>query len=121
MKVSKTLDDILALERKLWTEGNKSSTYKQILADNSISVIEPMGFVEKAVAVEAGAQGMAYQDVEFKDVVIREMTPDCVILAYHGKAGGEKPYQGSIASTYVKRDNRWQLALTSHQPWQPKE
>jgi len=26
---------------------------------------------------------------------------------------------GSIASTYVRRDGRWQLALSAHQPWKP--
>jgi hypothetical protein len=45
-----------------------------------------------------------------------------VILAYHGQGqreGQEKPFQGSIASTYVLCDGRWQLALTAHQPWKP--
>jgi hypothetical protein len=63
-----------------------------------------------------------YTDVEMLDVVLRQLTPDCVILAYHGQGsrdGDEAPYHGSIASTYVKQDGRWRLALTAHQPWKP--
>ncbi|MGH2513185.1 MAG: DUF4440 domain-containing protein [Candidatus Limnocylindrales bacterium] len=64
-----------------------------------------------------------WTNVEMIDVKIREISPDCVILAYHGRgsrAGDEKPYQGSIASTYCRIGGTWKLAISSHQPWTPK-
>jgi len=65
-----------------------------------------------------------WQDVEMADVVVHELTPDLVTLAYHGQGrheGDEDSYRASIASTWVKRDGRWQLAMTAHQSWQPAE
>jgi hypothetical protein len=88
-----------------------------------ISVIEPMGFIEKQQAVKMAAD-KPWKDVQMQDVVLHQVTPDCVIVAYHGQGrrdGDEAPHRSSIASTYVKRDGRWQLALTAHQPWKPGE
>jgi hypothetical protein len=65
-----------------------------------------------------------WKNVEMTDVQMREPIPDCVILAYHGQGsheGDDERYRGSIASTYIKRDGRWQLTLTAHQPWKPND
>jgi hypothetical protein len=97
--------------------------FEENLADEGISVIEPMGFIEKRQAVQMTAD-KPYQNVEMKDVVLHQVTPDCVILAYHGQGtldGDGAPHRSSIASTYVKRNGRWQLALTAHQPWKPED
>jgi hypothetical protein len=82
----------------------------------------PAGFIEKAQALQMSAQAKPFKDVVMKDLRVRQLTPDCVILAYHGQGsrdGDEKPFQGSVCSAYIKRDGRWQLALTAHQPWKP--
>ncbi len=120
--MSEDTDQVIALERKFWTHANDPAFFQETVADDGISVIEPMGFIEKPQAVQYAAQGQPFKDVKFKDLLVRELTPDCVILVYHGQGwgdGGEEPYRGSICSTYVKRDGRWQLALTAHQPWKP--
>lgn len=119
--MSQTTDEILALERRFWTEADNPRFFEENLASDGISVIEPMGFIEKAQAVRMTAD-KPWTDVEMDDVYVRQVAPDCVILAYHGRGsreGDEKPYLGSVASTYVRRDGRWQLALTAHQPWEP--
>ncbi|MDQ3871366.1 MAG: nuclear transport factor 2 family protein [Chloroflexota bacterium] len=120
--MSQVTDEIVALERRFWDESNNPHLFSEAIADGALTVIEPMGFIEKDQAVEAAGHGERWIDVEFSDVRIREMTPDCVILAYHGQGRRErddKPYRGTIASTYVRRDARWQLGLTVHQPWDP--
>ena len=92
------------------------------MAEGGLSVIEPMGAIEKQQAIEMTAP-TPWRNVEMTDVVVRRITPDLAILAYHGSARGGadgKPYQGSIASAYARIDGRWQLALTVHQPWEPK-
>jgi hypothetical protein len=121
--MSRIADEILAIEKGFWTQVDNPRFFEENLADQGISVIEPMGFIAKRQAVQMVAD-KPYRDVEMQDVVLHQVTPDCVILAYHGKGvrdGNDAPYHGSIASTYVKQDGRWQLALTAHQPWKPAE
>ena len=120
--MSTIIDEVVALEKGFWIEANNPNYFEKHMADGGLSVIEPMGFIEKPQAVQWPADE-PWDDVEMLDLQVREMTPDCVIVAYHGRgrrAADKKPYQGSIASTYVRRDGRWQLALSSHQPWTPK-
>jgi hypothetical protein len=121
--MSEIADEILAIEKGFWTRVDDPRYFQENLADEGISVIEPMGFIEKRQAVQMTAD-KPYKDVEMQDVVLHQLTPDCVILAYHGKGvrdGEQAPYRGSIASTYVRQDGRWRLALTAHQPWKPKD
>ena len=116
-----TAHEILALETGFWTHANDPRYFEENLAEEAITVIEPMGFIDKDHAVHATAK-KPWTHVQMADVELRELTADCVILAYHGKGSMEgvtDPYRGSIASTYVRRDGRWQLALTAHQPWVP--
>lgn len=121
--MSDTTNQILAIEKGFWTKADDPAYFREHVADGGLSVIEPMGFVEKQQAIEFAAD-KPWTGVEMLDVEVRQMTPDCVILAYHGRGqhdGDEKPYQGSIASTYLRIDGAWRLALSAHQPWTPKE
>ncbi len=120
--MSKVTDEILDIEMGFWTKATDPRYFEQHMADQALSVIEPMGFVEKAQVVQMPSE-QAWSDVEMLDVQVRQVTPDCVILAYHGRGrrpDQASPYQGSIASTYVRIDGAWKLALSSHQPWTPK-
>jgi hypothetical protein len=121
--MSRLADEILEIEKSFWTRADDPRVFEENMAEEVISVIEPAGFIEKPQAVKMAAD-KPYRDVEMQDVVVHQVTPDCVILAYHGQGsrdGDQEPYRGSIASTYVKQNGRWQLALTAHQPWKPKE
>lgn len=120
--MSRTTDEIIALEKRFWTEADDGRYFAERFADDGITVLS-MGFVDKEKALGMVAEE-PWQDVEIRDVAIHELTPDVVTLAYHGQgrhAGDEEPYRATIASTWIKRDGRWQLAMTAHQPWQPVE
>ena len=120
--MGKDIDEIVAMERRLWSSANDPKVYEQVIADGGISVIEPMGVVEKQQAVAMSAKGKPFRDVKITDLVVREFAPDCVVLAYHGQGrheDQENTYHGTICSTYLKRDGRWQLVATAHQPWKP--
>jgi hypothetical protein len=82
-------------------------------------VIEPMGVVLKAQAVEMAVKAPRWTEVEMADVEARELAPNCVVLTYRGSArrgdGGER-YRARISSVYVHRQGRWQLGFTQHQP-----
>jgi hypothetical protein len=114
-----TQEQILEIERGFWTRADDRRYYDENMVDGALSVIEPMGAVEKAQALSNLADA-PWTDVDMRDVTIREVTPEVVVLAYHGTgrhARDDKPFRGSIASVYVRDGNRWRLALTSHQPW----
>ena len=121
--MSDVTDEVLAIEKGFWTEADDPQYFEEHIADRGLTVIEPMGFVEKQQAVAMTAD-RPWDEVEMLDVQIRDVTADCVIVAYHGRgrrAGDEKPYTGSIASAYVRQDGHWRLALSAHQPWAPKD
>ena len=120
--MSKDTDQVIAIERSLWHQANDPKVYQAAMVEGAISVIEPLGFIEKEQAVAYSSKGKPFSGVEMIDLVVHQITPDCIVVAYHGEGthvGEDKPYQGSIASAYVKKDGRWQLALTAHQPWKP--
>jgi len=120
--MSDATDEVLALEQGFWTRADDPQYFRDHIADGGLTVLEPLGFVEKPQAVEMTAD-RPWADVEMLDVHVRQVTPDCIIVAYHGRGdrgGDEAPYTGSIASAYVRQDGRWRLALSAHQPWTPK-
>ena len=119
--MSKSADEIVQVEKGFWSRSNDPDYFAANIANDAVTVIEPMGFIEKPMAVESAKGAKPFSDVEFKDVIVREIAPDVAMLVYHGqgtRAEG-KPYLGSICSVYVKRDGRWQSVLTAHQPWKP--
>jgi len=120
--MSSDTDEVLAIERGFWTQANEPAYFAQHMAEGGLAVIEPLGFVERHQAVAMPAD-RPWVDVELRDVVVRQVSADCIILAYHGRgrrSGDAQPYLGSIASAYVRQDGHWRLAISAHQPWSPK-
>ncbi|HWD40656.1 MAG TPA: nuclear transport factor 2 family protein [Fimbriimonas sp.] len=117
-------DTILNLEKGFWEHGNDADFFKENFDDDGLNVIEPMGFIDKAGAVKMSSQAKPWKNVKMQDVHVQELTPDCVSLAYHGEGsqdGMDEPYRATISSVYVRRDGKWRLALTSHQPWKAQK
>ena len=120
--MSKDTEAVLAIEKGFWTQASNRQFFEENLADNGLSVMEPMGAIEKKDALQKTAP-TPWAQPEMSDVVVKQLTPDLIVLAYHAasrRPSDGQPYQGSIASAYAKIDGRWQLALTAHQPWRPK-
>ena len=117
-------DEIISLERRFWEEANNPELFQNYFAEDGLTIFEPMGYIEKNQAMEMSSKGKPFKDVKLEDIHIRELTPDCVALAYHGEGvreGDSEPYRGSICSVYVRRNNRWQMAVTDHQAWNPEK
>lgn len=117
--MSKGTDEVIALEKQLWDRANDPAAYDHVVADDAISVIEPLGFVDKRTAMAMAPKGRPFRDLVMHDLIVRPLTADCIAIAYHAEARQDdgKPYRGSICSVYLRREGRWQLALTAHQPW----
>jgi hypothetical protein len=120
--MSNSADEIVQVEKGFWSRSNDPAYFAANIADDAVTVIEPIGFIEKPMAVESAKGGKPFTDVQFKDIIVREIAPNVAMLVYHGQGVhvGGKPYYGSICSVYVKRDGRWQSVLTAHQPWKPE-
>ena len=113
----------MAIEKKFWEEGTQAF-FEKSMDQNAVSVMEPMGFIEKSTAVEMSAHSKGWDDVKMHDLKFVQLTPDCVALIYHGEATNREtgePSKESISSVYVKKDGEWKLALTTHQPWEPEK
>ena len=118
--MSKDTDEVITIEKGFWTKSNDASYFARHIADGGVTVMEPLGVIEKDFAVESTKQGRPFSDVEFTDTVAREVAPGVVVLAYRGKGRtGDHVYHGAICSVYVKRDGRWQSVASAHQPWKP--
>jgi len=116
-------EQILEIEKGFWEQANDPEFYSEHIADNALTVMDSMGVIEKQQAVEMSAKAKPFQNVEMKDMVLKQIGPDCVALTYHGQGkpeGSSEPYLGSITSVYLRQDGHWKLAVTTHQPWDPK-
>jgi len=116
-------EKVIALEKDFWEKSDSPEFFKEAFADEGLTIMEPYGFIEKDAAVEMSGQSKPFKKVKMHDVEVRELTPDCIAIAYHGEGqreGEKEPYRASISSVYVHRKDKWQLALTTHQPWSPE-
>ena len=121
--MSQSTEEILNLERALWEQADDAAVFARIFADDGIAVMEPMGVVTKQKALTM-IPDKPWRNLELRDVTSREVSPDCVVLAYHGIAQNpkdDKPYKTSVCSTYLRRGGEWQLVLSAHQPWSPDQ
>ena len=117
-------EEVLNLEKRFWEEADNPELFRETFADDGLTIMEPMGYIEKPAAMKMSGGAKPFKNVKMSDVHMRELTPDCIAVAYHGEGireGDKKPYRGSICSIYVRRNGNWQLAIADHQPWQPKE
>jgi hypothetical protein len=116
--------ELISLEERFWRESNNPEFFNQIFADDGVTVIEPMGIIEKPQAVEMSKESPGWENVEMEGVRTLQITPDCVGVIYHGhakKKGSTETYHAAMISVYAKRDGEWQLVLSSHQPLKDEE
>ena len=51
--MSNTTDEIVEVEKGFWSRSNDPAYFAANIADDAVTVIEPMGFIEKPMAVES--------------------------------------------------------------------
>ena len=122
--MSQAEHEVIELEKQFWSESNNRSFFERVFADDGLTAIEPMGFVDKSTAVEMSEQSPGWDDLQISDLHTVQITPDCIGVLYHGMAkrrnSGES-YKASLVSVYARRNGEWQLVITAHQPWRPPE
>lgn len=122
--MSPATQEVINLEKRFWKESNNPQFLDRVFADDGLSAIEPLGFIDKSMAIEMSKDNEGWDDLEMSDIRTIQITPDCIGVLYHGSANRRdtgEPYRASLVSVYALRDGNWQLVVTAHQPWQPKD
>lgn len=117
-------EEVVQLERRFWDEAANPAFVEEVFAEEGITIFEPAQVIEKADVAERLANAEPWAHVKLEEVTARQLTPDCVVVAYQGtarKKGGKKDYRRSICSTYIRRGGRWQLGATVHSEVKKRE
>jgi hypothetical protein len=115
------LDDLLDLERRFWGAGGDPAFYREHFAENGRCVFG-IGILDKAATLTGVEQGAPWTDLQISDPQVVEIGAGVAALVYRATArpaGGDEPgepYEVYVSSTYVQRDDRWQLLLHQHSP-----
>lgn len=115
-------DDLLELEREGWralaTDGAAATAhYDRVLADE-VLVLLPGGLVlDDRQAVVESMGGAPWDRYELSDERVLPLDPNAAVVAYRASAArGDTTYAASFASTYVRQDGRWRLAVHQQTP-----
>lgn len=113
-------DELVALERDGWealSGGDPAEFYGRVLAPQAIMVFS-FGALTRADAVVAMAQAPPWDEHELSDVHVHELAPGLAVVVYRVRARrrNDDPYEAMLASTYVRIDDDWRLALHQQSP-----
>lgn len=111
------MDDLVALERRFWTEAS-GDLYREHAGDDLLMVFpEPFGVVGREDAIPVVDEAGPWDEVELQDVRVLELTHDSAAIVYRAIAmrAGET-YRTLASSVYARRDGRWSLVLHQQTP-----
>lgn len=113
--------DLLALEHQGWDAlcaGTGADFYGDLMTDDGVMVLTP-GFVLDREGVIASLDGAEpWQDYELTDARLVSLDADSAAVVYTATAqrGGVPPFRALMSSVYVRRQDRWRLALYQQTP-----
>lgn len=120
-KTAPALDEILALERKVWTalvEGNASAD-RALLSPDFLGVY-PTGFANRDAHVGQFADAPTMASFELSEASLRVLTVDIVLLTY--RADYTRPHSQLreamlISSLWERRHDVWVNSFSQDTPW----
>jgi hypothetical protein len=103
-------EELWELEERFWKGDERF--YRDNLSDDSLMVFSGM-VLTKDQTVQTIAGGARWADVAFDNRRVVLLTDDAVALNYQASARreGATPYTALATSVYVRRNERWHLAL----------
>ncbi len=115
-------DDLIDLERSAWkalsTSGEAATAfYDRALAEDVLMLL-PGGLVidDRATVVDSMG-GAPWDSYDLSDERVVELTDDSAVVAYRATASRQgQDYEALFASTYVRVDGDWRLALHQQTP-----
>jgi hypothetical protein len=116
-------DEIIDLERRGWealaTDGQAATAFYEEVLDDDPVVLLPGGMVVKdRAAIVDSMSGAAWSRYDLEDLDARALGDGAATVTYGvvAEREGADPYSALIASTYVRRDGAWRLALHQQTP-----
>ena len=104
------------LERRFWSAAGDPAFYREHFADEGRCVFF-FGVLDKDATVASMEQAEPWSAVDLDDLVVTTLGDGVVALTYAARARrGNEAYEAMVTSTYVRRGDRWQLALHQQTP-----
>ncbi len=116
-----TTGSLLELERRGWAslcDGTGDAFYGDLMTEDALMVLANGATMTREDVVASLAAAPPWAGYEIADERFVEAGPDAVALVYTGtghRDGGED-FTGVMTSTYVRRGDRWRLALYTQTP-----
>lgn len=113
-------DEFIALERAGWDalSGPHGAEYYREHLSTDARMAFPFGVIDRSQVIDAieAAAPWSYYKLTHPSVV--GLGDDAAVVAYHVTAqrSGEPKFAAIVASTFVRRDDRWQLAFHQQSP-----
>ncbi len=112
----KLQDDLLAMERKLWSGGK--AEYQRTLDDDCLVAFTEMAGVSSRDKIAAQADGARWNDVNLEVEGFLQPTQDVAFLTYRASAvrANADPYEARVSSSYVRRNGGWKMVFHQQTP-----
>ncbi len=115
-----THDDLLRLETEGWealSHGRGRAHYAALLTDDAVMLLPQVGLLSHDKALD-GMDAQPWSWFQIRNPQTIELTDDSAMLHYRVQARRDfqPEYQALIASTYVRRDGTWKLAVHQQTP-----
>jgi hypothetical protein len=89
------------------------------MTDDALMVLANGMVMDRAGVVDALRQSPPWHRYELDELRLVEVEADSAVLVYSARAWraeDEAPFEAVMASVYVRRDGRWQLAAYQQTP-----
>lgn len=114
-------EELVGLERRAWealaTEGAAAPFYEEVLADDVLMLLPGGLVIDDRQAVVDSMVGPPWASYDLRDERVLPLGPDAAVVAYAATATrGDTTYEALFASTYVRVDGRWRMAVHQQTP-----
>lgn len=116
------VSELLRLENAGWRslcDGTGGDFYGTIMIDEGVMVLADGSVLDRGAVVTSLDDAPAWSAYEITDERLVELAPDAVAFVYRGRAfraSGGPPFDALMSSVYVRRGDRWRLALYQQTP-----
>ena len=114
------LDTLLEMETAGWEAlkaGSGRRHYASVLTHDAVMLLPGVGLLSHDAALD-GMDGQPWSWFQIRNPQVVALVDDAAVLTYRAQARRDfqPEYQALIASTYVRRDGEWKLALHQQTP-----
>lgn len=111
-------DDLLALERRLWTEG-PAAYHENLDPECLVAFTGHAGVMPREQIAGSVGDGPRWRDLEIEPQGLVQPTGDVALLTYRARAvrGSEgETYRALVSSAYARRDGGWRMVFHQQTP-----